>query len=402
MRDERGSALRYPTPLPPMRGRYLVRKRYVAAGLATIDLACSIISRFQPSRRRAASADINSILVSQCGHIGDLLLTLPMLHWIRRNKPQVRIGLVVGSWAMPMIKGLNELYDALYVADHFMLDRSNRPRREKIGRHRSTWKTSAAAIRGDRYDVAMECYSFLQNSIPLLYSCNIPRRVGFTSGGFGPLLTHKATWIHESRPILDYHRDLLRLLFEDESLREPLRPFYPAPVIPSPFSKSPYVIVQTGTGNAIKEWPDDRWIELVKELKIRGTTVVLAGSGARERERTARIRENVGEIVDLCDKLSWDQFAALVARATHVVCLDSSTSHLAAALRIPSTVIAAGITDLGQFGPGGDRARIFTFPTPCAPCFRSNGCEHMICVRGVGVAEIANAVTSQLASANSA
>jgi ADP-heptose:LPS heptosyltransferase len=299
---------------------------------------------------------------------------------------------------MPLIRGLNELYDAVYVADHFMLDRSNRPLQEKIARHRATWKAAAAAIRSDRYDVAIECYSFLQNNIPLLYRCGIPRRVGFTSGGFGPLLTHKAKWIHESRPILDYHRDLLRLLFEDESLREPLRPFYPAPATPSPFSQLPYVIVQTGTGNAIKEWPDDRWIELVKELKARGVRVVLAGSGARERERGARIRENVEGITDLCDKLSWEEFAALVARAAHVVCLDSSTSHLAAALRIPSTVIAAGTTDLGQFGPAGDRAEVFKYPTPCAPCFRSNGCEHMDCVRRVSVADIANSVTNKMAS----
>jgi ADP-heptose:LPS heptosyltransferase len=298
-----------------------------------------------------------------------------------------------------MIKGLNELYDHYYVADHFMLDRSNRPLQEKIARHRATWKTAAADIRRDRYDSAAECYPFLQNNIPLLYSCNIPRRVGFTAGGFGPLLTHKAVWIHASRPILDYHRDLLHLLFPDGSLRDPLRPFYPAPAASSPFSELPYVVVQTGTGNAIKEWPDDRWIELVKELRLRGATVILAGAGARERERAARIREVVEGVVDLCDSLSWDEFVALVARAAHVVCLDSSTSHLAAALRIPSTVIASGITDPIQFGPSGDRAQILTFPTPCAPCFRSNGCEHMACVRNVGVAEVTQSVTSRSASA---
>jgi ADP-heptose:LPS heptosyltransferase len=393
-----GSARYYPTPNPPMIGKYMVRNRYVAAGLATIDSACAVISRFTPTI--GASTDINSILVSQGGHLGDLLMTLPMLHWLRRNRPHVKIGLVVGSWAVPMMTSLNELYDSFYIADHFRLDRSNRPLRQKLARHLASWKTAITEIRRDRYDAAVDCYSFYQNNIPLLYMCNIPVRAGFTSGGFGPLLTHRATWIHESRPILDYHRDLLRLLFKDESLRIPLGPFYPAPTVSTSFSEPPYVIVQTGTGNAIKEWPDDRWIELVKELKSQGTKVILAGAGARERERCARIREKVEGVVDLCDKLSWNKFASLVEHAAHVVCLDSSTSHLAAALQIPSTVISSGITDQVQFGPAGGQAEIFSFPTPCTPCFRSNGCEHMACVRRVGVAEIAHSVTSRLAAMN--
>ena len=101
-------------------------------------------------------------------------------------------------------------------------------------------------------------------------------------------------------------------------------------------------------------------------------------------------------MVNLCDKLSWDEFAALVAEAAHVVCLESSTSHLAAAFRIPSTVIMPATNDPVQFGPTNDQARILTFPTPCAPCFRSLGCDHMACIRRVSVAEAREAVLSRL------
>jgi len=62
---------------------------------------------------------------------------------------------------------------------------------------------------------------------------------------------------------------------------------------------------------------------------------------------------------------------------------DEQPSHIAAAFRKPSTVIMPGINDPKMFGPANDTARILRFQTPCAPCFRSGGCEHMACIRGV-------------------
>lgn len=389
--------LQYPAALPPMIGHYLVRKKYVAAGISVIDALCSVVAGLGPAGAAPGEAGLRSILISQCAHLGDLIMTLPALHWIRRNRPELRIGLVVGSWAKPMLPGIAELYDACYFADHFMLDRSDRSRKEKLARHRSSWKAAAAAIKQDQYDAAVECYPFLPNSIALLYACGIPVRVGFTGGGFGPLLTHKVTWKHASRPFRDYPRDLLRVLFGDGSLDRPFEPYHPAPAVTLASPKPPYVVVHTGTGNPTREWPEERWTELVGDLASRPTTVVLAGAGSRERDRAGRIANTVGGgVVNLCDKLTWDEFTALVAGAAHVVCLDSSPSHLAAAFRIPATVIMPTTNDPRQFGPANDQARVLSFPTPCAPCFRSMGCDHMACIRRVTVVEARQAIFGRL------
>jgi ADP-heptose:LPS heptosyltransferase len=386
----------YPTPHPPMVGQYLVRKKYVAAGLTAIDAACSVMATMDTRPALDKSGNFRSILISQGGHLGDLIMTLPALHWIRQHRPNMKIGLIVGSWARPMIEGIAELYDHCYFADHFMLDRSSRPLKQKIIRHRASWKAAAAQIRQDGYEVAMECYPFLQNNIPLLHASGIPIRIGFTSGGFGPLLTHRFRWVHASRPFLDYPRDLLRQLFGDQSLNQELRAYYPAAPSTEKVPPTPYVVMQTGTGNAIREWPEDRWIQLAKDLTARGVSVVLAGAGARERERADRISQRVPAVVNLCDRLSWDEFAALIARAAHVICLESSASHLAAAFQIHSTVIMPATNDPRQFGPANDNARILTYPTPCAPCFRSLGCDHMTCIQGVSAADATHAVLGDL------
>jgi ADP-heptose:LPS heptosyltransferase len=393
--EDTGQLPAFPTPLSPMVGQYLVRKKYVAAGLAAIDTACSVAAAVG-ARSPDKGHGFRSILISQGGHLGDLIMTLPALRWLRQHKPDIRIGLIVGSWTQPMISGISELYDNFYFADHFLLDRSSRSLTQKIARHRESWKAAAARIRKDRYDVAIDCYPFLQNNIPLLYSSNIPVRVGFTSGGFGPLLTHGVRWVHASRPFLDYPRDLLRQLFVDQSLNDELRAYYPSTPSTRDLPPAPYVVMQTGTGNAIREWPEDRWIQLAKDLAARGVAVVLAGAGARERQRADRISEAVPAVINLCDRLSWDEFAALIGQAAHVICLESSASHLAAAFQIHSTVIMPATNDPRQFGPANDNASILTYPTPCAPCFRSLGCDHMTCIQRVSAADATRAVLADL------
>ena len=388
----------YPAPRLPMVGKYLVRKRYVATGLRAIDLACSAFGRQASTAAPDQGEKIRSIVFAQCGHFGDLIMTLPTLHWVRQNRPEMRIGLIVGSWARPMMGGISALFDASYFADHFMLNRSSRPLKEKLAQHRQSWKMAAAQIRRDGYDSAVDCYPFVQNSIPLLYASGIPVRAGFTSGGFGPLLTLKSQWERSARPYLDYPRDLLRLLFSDLSLDSPFQAYYPPqpPTLERP--KRPYVIFQTGAGSPIREWPEDRWIQLGRELTTRGSLVVLAGAGQREKERAARIAAALppSEVVDLCDRLSWDEFVDLIAGAAYVMCLDSSTSHVAAAFKIPSTVIMPGINEPKLFAPANDRASILKFRTPCSPCFRSGGCQHMACIRGVTVEDATTSVLKGL------
>jgi len=128
-------------------------------------------------------------------------------------------------------------------------------------------------------------------------------------------------------------------------------------------------------------------------------SVVIADARPREQERAARISGALPPqaVLDLCDKLWWDEFADLVAGAAHVICLESSTSHVAAAFRIPSSVIMPATNDPKQFGPANPKAKILTFATPCAPCFRSGGCDHMACIQRVSAEDAVRSVLEGLA-----
>jgi ADP-heptose:LPS heptosyltransferase len=379
--------MNFPSPNAPMVGPYLARRSRSALVFRAIDIACKLA----PVKPQEAASEPHSVLVSQGGHLGDLIMTLPMLHWLRVNRPNARIGLLVGSWSKPMLPSISELYDQVHFADHFMLNRSNLSRFAKIKEHRRTWKSAAEDLRRAGYDLAFEAFPFFPNNIPLLRASGIPTRVGFTSGSWSPLLTRCVAWTHAPRHVSDYPRDLLRALFSDENLKAPFSAYYPRSSANIQPVEGEYVVVHTGTGNAIREWDERRWCELVDRLLASGERVVLAGAGRTEAERSSRIAEMNRGALNLTNKLSWDEFVGLIANAKHTICLESSSAHLSASFGRPTTTIMPGINMAAQLGPYGPHAAAVTHPTPCAPCYLTLGCDAMSCIRDVSVTDVERA-----------
>ena len=90
--------------------------------------------------------------------------------------------------------------------------------------------------------------------------------------------------------------------------------------------------------------------------------------------------------------------AALVAHAQLVVCNDTGISHVAAAMRTPSTVIASG-SDTRRWAPlDRERHRVLADYPPCRPCaFRDCPYDHS-CALNVSVAEVVDMAVAQLAA----
>ena len=72
--------------------------------------------------------------------------------------------------------------------------------------------------------------------------------------------------------------------------------------------------------------------------------------------------------LDLSGKTSLGGLAAIVARARLLVCNDTGVSHIAAAMRTPSVVIACG-SDPARWAPlNRELHRVLAHDVPCRPC----------------------------------
>ena len=103
-------------------------------------------------------------------------------------------------------------------------------------------------------------------------------------------------------------------------------------------AKSSYAVLLTMTSRADKLWPDERWIELARGLRM--PTMLPWGSEA-ERERAQRIAEKAGGTA-IPRRLGIDELASLFVGAAAVAGLDTGLTHFAAALGVPTVGIYCG------------------------------------------------------------
>jgi ADP-heptose:LPS heptosyltransferase len=381
----------------PLKGKYLVQNPLANFILRCVDFFLSLFPKACP----AIPGKPTRILITNLAHMGDVLFMTSLVAVLKRLFPEVKIGVVVGSWSLPIVQG-HPLIDHIHAVDHWKLNRDGGSLWQKVGHYLRTKKKALAEIRQAKYQVAIDSYFYFPNAIPLLWQAKIPVRIGYISGGFGPLLTHPLPWKFSEQSILRDYIPLIEPLCSSKAVDEAfLSPVLYAPEIDlkALLSKhelctKQYIVIHMGTGNSLKEWPVSKWKELAQALE--GNTLVFTGKGKTEKENVSLVCSAVQGCVDLVDKLSWHEYLTILKQASCLIGVDSLAGHLAAALHLPSVLIYSGMTSLHKWAPQSKLSVLLSHPMPCAPCHCSRGCSSMQCVRGVSVKEVLAHVKSIL------
>jgi heptosyltransferase-1 len=101
---------------------------------------------------------------------------------------------------------------------------------------------------------------------------------------------------------------------------------------------APYAVFLTMTSRDDKLWPDERWIEVGRNLGMR---VVLPWGSAAEKARAERIGAATGNAT-VPSRLSLAELSALFQKANLAVGLDTGLTHLAAAFGARTVGIYCG------------------------------------------------------------
>lgn len=393
-------------PASPLTGRYLVRNPRSAALLALADRVTELA--VAPSPAQVPSRAPRRVLLSIGGHLGDAVIATSALSLLDDAIPGVEIGVLLGSWARPVVEG-HPLVKRIHTVDHWYPSRSPRGRWAKVARYRETRRRAVAEIREAGYDAAVDLYPFFPNAAALLRAAGVPVRIGYTSGGLGSLYTHPVPWVDTDRHVAGQHAALLDVLAPGAAAGRPPRYGLP-PVSPAAREElrarlagtgveaGAHLVVHMGAGSELKRWPAERWRRTLEALAAEGHAILLTGSGDAERA-LAREVAGVERCVDLVGELSWAGFVAAIAEAQLVLGVDSVAGHLAAASGTPCVVVMAGMSNPAHWRPLGPWSRVVTRAVPCAPCYRSRGCGSMACIREVEVEEVLDAVHALLGEA---
>jgi lipopolysaccharide heptosyltransferase I len=115
-------------------------------------------------------------------------------------------------------------------------------------------------------------------------------------------------------------------------------------------ASAPYGVLLHATARSTKQWREEFWIELGRELTGRGIELVLPWGTQIERARSERIGAAIGGRVPEHQPL--DALARQIAGASFVIGVDTGLLHLAAALGVPLVGVFVG-SETGLTGPVG-------------------------------------------------
>lgn len=332
------------------------------------------------------------ILLTRLSHIGDCVLTLPLVQEIKRRWPAAHVSWAMESPAPKLLGHLPEIDQILSIP------------RSYLKSPRECWRLRGQ-LRAGKYDVAIDPQSLTKSSM-LGWLSGAPCRIGF-GGRHGRELS---TWLNNQlvEPPAEITHLVDRTLLLVDKLEQWLtrRAAHPAEATRSIVGSAKvarlelalgdeevswvlaaqaagqlpelFVVLNPGASWPSKRWENDRWAEVAAKLAAAGHSTLVTWAGAEEKAWAEEIvglsRERIAAQpatpasgastesgssfrpaeVSVAPPTTLRQLAALCRNSQAFLGCDTGPMHIAAAVGAPCVVLFGPTRpqDSGPYGPG--------------------------------------------------
>lgn len=341
---------------------------------------------FSPPRR---------IALFRALQLGDMLCSVPALRALRRAWPEAHVTLIGLPWATRFVERFPSLIDELVVFPGAL----GFPEQEESD---AGLPRFFAAMRERRFDLAIQMHGSGGPANDIVRQFGAAACAGFRQ----PQEAQDAGFIAWPENLPEPHRylALMRALgidADDDTLWFPLTPHdrceYAALETRHGIEPERLIVLHPGAQLPSRRWPAARFAQVADALSANGWQIAITGTSNEAAITAAVLGAMAAPALHLTGSTTLGGLAALVARARLVVCNDTGISHVAAAMRTPSTVIASG-SDTRRWAPlDHTRHRVLADYPPCRPCaFRDCPYGHT-CALNISVDRVVEAALDQLA-----
>ncbi len=295
-------------------------------------------------------------MIIQTAFIGDVVLATALIEKLRIDHPEAEVDFLVRKGNEGLLGGHPHLSEVL-VWD------------KKKGKYRE-WFRLARKIRQKKYDHVYNLQRFAATGA-LTWLSGAAYKVGFDKNPFSFSYHHKV-----AHTIGDGEHEVERNLRLVEEVTAPgfVRPrLYPSGTDREsvrPFQQEPYICIAPTSVWFTKQFPPERWAELLQSLD-RQYAVYLLG-GPEDREACDAILRQAGRphSLNLAGELSLLGSAALMEKAVMNYVNDSAPLHFASAMNAPTIAVFCSTVPRFGFGPLADRSKVVEIREDlhCRPC----------------------------------
>lgn len=315
------------------------------------------------------------IAVFRALQLGDMLCAVPALRALRQAFPTAHITLI----GLPNAREFVQRFDR-YV-DELLEFPGTADFPEQTHRERALPAFYREA-HARRFDVALQLHGSGKHSNEIARCLGARQWAGFVPTRAESVPGSRMVWPDRMPEPLRYLA-LLRYLgipAFDSTLELPLSSCEQAAadalIAEQGLNPQRTVLLHVGARLPSRRWPLTRFAQVAAAVAVQGWQVALTGTD-EEAELVALVARDCGtRVANLCGRTTLGELAALVGRCRLVVCNDTGMSHVAAAMRTPSVVIASG-SDVRRWAPLDSRRHtVISVNVPCRPC------SHAVCPIG--------------------
>ena len=402
-------------PRPVRTGRSRYSKRRWRVLVRALDAAgTAAMTAWRIVRPPPTITDPRRILVVQLDHLGDSVLTSPLIARLHLAYPEAKID-VLASPSNHEVFQADPGISRVRIAERTWFERHP----GRWGLLRAVWELGRS-IHGEAYDLGIDVRGDVLTVLVLALG-GIPRRVGWAMGGGAFLLTDIADWVrgrHEVRSRLalleaigitadetvralvhvdDGDRTTVAQWLAEAWPRKTVRRVEAPAVIsagrgsddhrehrpPAVLTRDqrrdadrlhagrfgslpPLLAVHVGAGTSAKRWPRRHWNTLIQKFLQEGWRVIVVGGP--EDPPAAEVLPGHDRLRDWTGRLSVTQTTALLERADLFIGADSGPAHLAASAGTLSVILFSGTNQPGQWRPWSRHSLVLRHRVPCQPC----------------------------------
>lgn len=295
-------------------------------------------------------------LIIQTAFIGDVILATPLIEKLHEFYPEAEIDFLLR-------KGNEGLLAAHPHVNHVIIWN------KKEGKYKSLFKTAKKVRRG-KYDVLINLHRFASSGW-ITFRSGAKEKLGFDKNPFAFTYTKKFSHeIGSGKHEIQRNLELIEHLTNSAKVMPRLYPSDEDYNLVKSYQESPYFCIAPTSVWYTKQWPAEKWIELINQIGEQTTTYLLGGPDDLDACESIKKRAYNKNVTNLAGELSFLQSAALMSGAKMNYVNDSAPLHIASAMNAPVTAIfCSTIPDFG-FGPLSDDSHIAetTEQLDCRPC----------------------------------
>lgn len=287
--------------------------------------------------------------------MGDLLMSLPVVHALKRSFPEARLTLLIKQDLLPLLEGHPDL-DRILTFD------------PAEGQGWAAMLRWGSRLKSRRFDAALVLNPTRLFHVAV-FLAGIPRRIGYRrKWGFLLNAALEDTKSIQKRREVDYNLELLEAL---DIQNPPVELYLPTTAahdeeaerllhLNDPPGKPAPIALHPWTSNPVKGLPLDWFKKLAEELNRRGRAVAWIG----EPDSGPRV-EGLAPGLDLTRKIPLRLLPAALKRCALLISNDSGPVHAAAAVGTPVIVVApeSHKPALERWEPIGQRHILLFSPT---------------------------------------